>query len=64
MNIIHTSFFRELDILDKIGELSIETISDIFNKNIWRFPIKNVFFKNTKYEIVLAFIYDIVIYKF
>ena len=27
-NIIHTSFFRKLDILDKIGELSIEIFGD------------------------------------
>ena len=51
-NISQTSFFKELNILDKIGELSIENISDVFHKNIWRFPIKNVFFKDTKYEIV------------
>ena len=25
---------------------------NVFNKNIWRFPIPNIFFQDTKYEIV------------
>lgn len=51
-NIGHTSFFKELEYLDKLGELSEESIADVFEKNIWRFPIQNIFFKDTKYDIV------------
>ena len=51
-NIGHTSFFKELEYLDKLGELSEESITDVFEKNIWRFPIQNIFFKDTKYDIV------------
>jgi hypothetical protein len=48
-NISHTSFFRELD---KLGELSEEKIANVFRENLERFPIPNIFFKDTKYEIV------------
>jgi hypothetical protein len=51
-NIIHTSFFKELDNLDKIVELSDGTIADLFRQNLERFPIPNIFFQDTKYEIV------------
>jgi hypothetical protein len=51
-NIIHTSFFRELDYLDKLGELSEEKIANVFRENLERFPIPNIFFQDTKYEIV------------
>lgn len=51
-NISHTSFFRELDNLDKLGELSEEKIADVFQANLERFPIPNIFFQDTKYEIV------------
>jgi hypothetical protein len=45
-NIIHTSFFRELD------NLSEEKIADVFRANLKKFPIPNIFFQDTKYEIV------------
>jgi len=45
-NIIHTSFFRELD------NLSEDKIADVFRANLERFPIPNIFFQDTKYEIV------------
>ena len=51
-NISHTSFFRELDNLDKLGELSEEKIANVFRENLERFPIPNIFFQDTKYEIV------------
>jgi hypothetical protein len=51
-NIGHTEFFKELESLEKFGELSEESIADVFEKNIWRFPIQNIFFKDTKYEVV------------
>ena len=51
-NISQTDFFRELDSLDKLGELAEESIIDVFQKNLLRFPIPNIFFQNTKYEIV------------
>jgi hypothetical protein len=51
-NISYTDFFNELDNLDKIGKLSEVSISDVFSKNICRFPIPDIFFKDTKYEIV------------
>ena len=51
-NISHTAFFKELNRLDINGELTEDSITDLFNKNIWRFPIPNIFFKDTKYEIV------------
>lgn len=51
-NINHTAFFKELNQIDIIGELTEESIKNIFEKNIWRFPIPNIFFKDTKYEIV------------
>ena len=44
-NISHTSFFREL------GELSEDKIADVFRVNLERFPIPNIFFQDTKYEI-------------
>jgi hypothetical protein len=52
INISHTSFFKELEYYDLNGELTIESIMNIFERNIWRFPIPNIFFKDTKYEIV------------
>jgi len=51
-NIIHTPFFKQLDNLDKIGELTDKTIADLFQKNLERFPIPDIFFQDTKYEIV------------
>lgn len=45
-NISHTDFFRELE------ELSEDKISIFLNENLWRFPIPNIFFQDTKYEIV------------
>ena len=45
-NIIHTSFFRELD------NLSEEKIANFFHQNSERFPIPNIFFEDTKYDIV------------
>lgn len=45
-NISHTSFFRELD------NLSEDKIADVFRANLERFPIPNIFFQDTKYEIV------------
>jgi 2OG-Fe(II) oxygenase superfamily len=51
-NISHTSFFKELEYYDLNGELTIESIMNIFKRNLWRFPIPNIFFKDTKYEIV------------
>ena len=51
-NIIHTSFFRELDNLDKLGELSEEKIANVFRENLKRFPIPNIFYENTPFEIV------------
>ena len=51
-NISHTDFFRELDYLDKLGELSEEKIANVFRANLEKFPIPNIFFQNTKYEIV------------
>ena len=51
-NISNTDFFRELDYLDKMGELSDENISQFFHQNSERFPIPNIFSQDTKYEIV------------
>ena len=51
-NISHTDFYKQLDNLDKLGELNDSTIADLFRANLERFPISNVFFQNTKYEIV------------
>jgi len=51
-NIIYTSFFKELDNLDKIGELNDNKIADLFQQNLERFPIPNIIFQDTKYEIV------------
>jgi len=51
-NISNTDFFRGLDYFDKMGELSEEKISIFLNENFWRFPIKNIFSQDTKYEIV------------
>lgn len=51
-NICHTSFFKELYSLDKLGELSKESIETFFHENLWKFPIQNIFFQDTKYEIV------------
>ncbi len=51
-NISHTAFFKELNDFDIRRELTEEVIKDFFEKNIWRFPIPNIFFKDTKYEIV------------
>ena len=38
--------------MDKLRELSEEKIVDIFRRNLERFPIPNIFFQDTKYEIV------------
>ena len=46
-NISHTSFFKELE------KLSDDKISNFFHENLLRFPIPNIFSKNTKYEIVI-----------
>jgi len=43
-NISNTDFFRELYKEDKI--------INFFHENIWRFPIQNIFMKDTKYEII------------
>ena len=51
-NISHTDFFTQLDNLDKLGELCEKTIADVFRANLERFPIPNIFFQDTKYEIV------------
>ena len=51
-NINHAAFFRELEYLDKLGELSEDKIADVFRENLSRFPIPNIFFHDTKYEIV------------
>ena len=51
-NISHTDFFTQLNNLDKLGELTEKTIADVFRANLEKFPIRNIFFKNTKYEIV------------
>jgi hypothetical protein len=51
-NISHTAFFKELEYQDINEELTLESIMDVFQRNIWRFPISNIFFKDTKYEIV------------
>lgn len=45
-NISNTDFFRELE------ELTEEKIANVFNENLQRFPIPNIFFLDTKYEIV------------
>jgi len=52
MNIIHTSFFKELYNLDKIGELNDYKIANVFRRNLERFPIPNIFYENTPFEIV------------
>ena len=52
MNIIHTSFFKELYNLDKIGELNDYKIANVFRRNLERFPIPNIFYENTTFEIV------------
>jgi hypothetical protein len=46
-NISHTSFFKELE------ELSDDKIANFFHENSLKFPIPNIFSKNTKYEIVI-----------
>jgi len=51
-NINDTEFFKELENLDKLDKLNDDTILDIIQKNLCRFPIQNIFFENTKYEIV------------
>jgi hypothetical protein len=51
-NISHTEFFTQLINLDKLGELSEEKIADVFQANLEKFPIPNIFFQDTKYEIV------------
>ena len=45
-NISHTAFFKQLD------NLSEDKIADVFRANLERFPIPNIFFKDTKYDIV------------
>jgi hypothetical protein len=51
-NISHTEFFTQLNNLDKLGELTEKTIADVFRMNLEKFPIPNIFFQDTKYEIV------------
>jgi len=51
-NISHTDFFIQLNNLDKLGELTEKTIADVFRANLEKFPIPNIFFQDTKYEIV------------
>ena len=51
-NISHTDFFTQLNNLDKLGELTEKKIADVFRTNLERFPIPNIFFQDTKYEIV------------
>jgi hypothetical protein len=51
-NISHTDFFTQLNNLDKLGELTEKTIADVFRANLEKFPIPNIFFQDTKYEIV------------
>jgi hypothetical protein len=51
-NIIHTAFFKQLDNLDKFRELNDSKIADVFRGNLERFPIPNIFFQDTKYEII------------
>ena len=51
-NISHTDFFTQLDNLDKLGEFTEKTITDVFRANLEKFPIPNIFFQDTKYEIV------------
>ena len=46
-NISHTGFFKELE------ELSDDKIANFFHENILKFPIPNIFSKDTKYEIVI-----------
>lgn len=45
-NISQTDFYKQLD------NLSEEKIADVFRDNLERFPIPNIFFQDTKYEIV------------
>lgn len=51
-NISHTSFFKELDSIEKLDKLCEESITNFFYENLWKFPIPNIFFQDTKYEIV------------
>jgi hypothetical protein len=51
-NISHTFFFKELDSLDKLGELFEKSIETFFHENLWKFPIPNIFLQDTKYEII------------
>jgi hypothetical protein len=51
-NISRTDFYKQLDNLDKLEKLCEKTIADVFRANLERFPIPNVFFQDTKYEIV------------
>ena len=51
-NINQTIFFKELEYIDINGELTDESIAEAFHRNIWRFPIQNIFSQDTKYEIV------------
>ena len=51
-NISKTSFFKELDSLDKLHQLSKDTIEEVFQNNLSKFPISNIFYEDIKYEIV------------
>jgi hypothetical protein len=51
-NISHTDFFREIEYLDKLGELSEDKISDVFQKNLYKFPISSIFYENIPFEII------------
>jgi len=51
-NITHTDFFTQLNNLDKLGELTQKIIADVFREHLERFPIPNIFFKDTKYDII------------
>jgi len=50
-NISHTFFFKQLDNIDNIDK-TIDELTDVFQKNLYHFPISNIFYENTKYEIV------------
>ena len=51
-NISHTDFFKELEYLDETGKLTEDSITEVFRDNLFKFPIPNIFFQDTKYEIV------------
>jgi hypothetical protein len=51
-NISRTDFYKQLDNLDKLEELCEKKIADVFRANLEKFPIQNIFSKDTKYEII------------